>query len=111
MRNRAVWIVFLVAVALYGVSFVLPVLDPMPLGGTLYGWGAFLMCVQLPFEESPAGDDALSFFYRWMYFGAWLANPAAWVGFGCWLTRKWKLAFGAGFVSLTLPTPLLAAFA
>src|SRR5262245_13212791 len=111
MRNRAARIAFLVAVALYGVSFILPVFDPMPLGGTMYGWGAFLWCVQAPFEEGPADDGPLTFLYRWMYFGAWLANPSAWLGFGSWLAHRWKLAFGVGFVSLFLATPLLAAFA
>lgn len=110
MRNRAVWMAFVVAVALYGISFILPVM-PMPFGGTLYGWGAFLMSVQVPFDRTPSDDEPFAFLYRLMYFSAWLANPAAWLGIGCWLARKWKLAFGAGYVGLLLPTPLLATFA
>ena len=67
---------------------------------SIYGWQAFLACMQPPFKSDLRLDDITSFV-------AWLANPVAWLGFGCWLAKKRKMAFCAGYVSLLLPTPFL----
>lgn len=92
---------FLVALALYGASFFLPVC-PAPFGtGAIKGYDAFLICIVGIVVREVLERPQLIFFVA-----AGLANPAAWFGFGSWAFGKHRAAFVAGFASLALAAPL-----